>query len=52
VRTEADTVSVHDDIDTMLYASLVELARRTGLLVLEEEAYPELLRARLKRSGV
>jgi hypothetical protein len=37
-------------IDTMSDGSVVELARRVGILVEEERQFPELVRVRLKRN--
>ena len=37
-------------LDTVSHGSVVELARRAGVLLLEEERVPDLVRVRLKRN--
>lgn len=37
-------------IDTLSPASVIELARRVGVLVEEERGFPDLVRVRLKRN--
>jgi len=37
-------------IDTMSDGSVIELARRAGVLVEEERQFPDLVRVRLKRN--
>jgi hypothetical protein len=39
------------DVDALSDGSVLELARRVGVLVEEERAFPALVRVRLKRSG-
>jgi len=46
-----DTISFDEKaIDTLSPASIIELARRAGVLVEEERQFPDLVRVRLKRN--
>jgi hypothetical protein len=38
-------------LDALSNGSIIELARRVGVLLLEEEAFPDLVRVRLKRNS-
>jgi hypothetical protein len=46
-----DTLALGEiDLDSLSDGSVIELARRVGVLVEEERQFPDLVRVRLKRN--